>query len=111
MRDVVWFLVGDRADWLGAVDGPAHLSFVDDKVWVSATGTADLRRDAATIEELGDPVSDAWFQEDQSPVALRFDVDHGDWWTAPHAAKAAIDLVKARVTGTEPDMGERGEVR
>jgi general stress protein 26 len=108
--DQVWFLVGDGADWLGSADGPAHLSFVDDKVWVSATGTAALLRDAATIEALGDPISDAWFQEEQDPVALRFDVDHGEWWTAPHAAKAAIDLVKAKVTGTEPDLGERGAI-
>jgi general stress protein 26 len=108
--DVVWFLVGDGADWLGAVDGPAHLSFVDDRTWVSATGRASVVQDPATIEELGDPVSGAWFEEGQCPLALRFDVDHGDWWTAPNAAKVAIGLVKAKVTGSEPDIGERGEV-
>lgn len=108
--DRVWFLVGDGADWLDAVDGPAHLSFVDDKTWVSATGTAEVLREPAIIDELGDPVSGAWFEEDQSPLALRFDLDHGDWWTAPNAAKVAIGLVKAKVTGTEPDIGERGEV-
>ena len=108
--DAVWFLVGDGADWLDAVDGPAHLSFVDDKTWVSATGSAGLFRDPAVIEELGDPVSDAWFEEDQDPLALRFDVQHGSWWTAPSAPKAAIGLVKAKVTRTEPDIGEHGEV-
>ena len=58
----------------------------------------------------GDPVSDAWCQEGQSPLALRFDVDHGNGWTAPNAVKFAIGLVKAKVTGTEPDIGEHGEV-
>lgn len=109
--DLVWFLVGDGADWLGDVDGPAHLSFVDDKTWVSATGTAGVFTDPQVIEELGDPVSDAWFAEDQSPLALRVDVEHGSWWTAPNAAKAAIGLVKAKVTKTEPDIGEHGAVR
>lgn len=108
--DAVWFLIGDGADWLDAVDGPAHLAFVDDKTWVSATGRAHLVRDAATIEELGDPISGSWFEEGQDPLALRFDVDHGDWWTAPNAAKVAIGLVKAKVTGSGPDIGERGEV-
>ena len=108
--DVGWFLVGDGAEWLGQVEGPAHLAFVDDKVWVSASGSATVIDDASTIEELEDPVSGAWFQEDQSPLALRFDVDHGSWWTAPTAAKAAIGLVKAKVTGSEPTIGEHGVV-
>jgi len=108
--DLVWFLVGDGADWLGDLDGPAHLSFVDDKVWVSATGTAGTFQDPAVIEDLGDPVSDAWFEESQSPLALRFDVQQGSWWTAPNAAKAAVGLVKAKVTGSEPDIGEHGTV-
>ncbi|MGN6696041.1 MAG: pyridoxamine 5'-phosphate oxidase family protein [Aquihabitans sp.] len=108
--DLVWFLVGDKADWLEDLDGPAHLSFVDDKTWVSATGTAGVFTDPVVLEALGDPVSDAWFQEDQVPLALRVDVVHGSWWTAPHAAKAAIGLVKAKVTGTEPDIGDHGSV-
>ncbi|MCU1369381.1 MAG: pyridoxamine 5-phosphate oxidase [Ilumatobacteraceae bacterium] len=108
--DRVWFLVGDGAEWLGQTGGSGHLSFVDDKTWVSATGTAELVRDPAVIEELGDPVSGAWFQEDQSPIALRIDVEHGSWWTAPNAAKAAIGLVKAKITKTEPDIGEHGSV-
>jgi general stress protein 26 len=108
--DLVWFLVGDGADWIGDADGPAHLSFVDDKVWVSATGTAGVFRDSQVIEDLGDPVSDAWFKEGQSSLALQFDVHHGSWWTAPNAAKAAIGLVKAKVTGTEPDVGDHGSV-
>ncbi|MEO6627107.1 MAG: pyridoxamine 5'-phosphate oxidase family protein [Aquihabitans sp.] len=106
----VWFLVGDGADWLNSVDGPAHLSFVDDETWVSASGTASVVNDPAAIEELGDPVSDAWFQEGQSPLALRFLVANGSWWSAPGAVRAAIGLVKAKVTGSEPDIGEHGSV-
>ncbi len=109
--DDVWFLVGDQADWLDAVDGDAHLAFVDDKTWVSATGPAELVRDPVILEGLGDPISDAWFQEEQSPIALHVEVDRGSWWTAPNAAKAAIGLVKAKVTGDQPDIGEHGELR
>ena len=108
--DEVWFLVGDGADWLDAIDGPAHLSFVDDKTWVSASGVAGRFEDPQVIEDLGDPISDAWFAEGQSPVALRFTVQRGSWWTAPNAAKAAIGLVKAKVTGTEPAIGDHGTV-
>jgi len=108
--DAVWFLIGDTADWLGDAGGAGHLSFVDDKTWVSATGRSEVIRDPRTIEELGNPVSDVWFEEGHDPLALRFDVDHGSWWTAPNAAKAAIGLVKAKVTKTEPDIGDHGSV-
>ena len=108
--DEVWFLVGDGADWLDSIDGPGHLSFVDDKTWVSASGAASVVNDAATIEALGDPISDTWFQEGQSPLALRFLVASGSWWSAPGAARAAIGLVTAKVTGSEPDIGEHGSV-
>jgi general stress protein 26 len=108
--DEVWFLVGDQADWLDALGGPAHLSLVDDKTWVSATGSAELVRDPVIIEALGDPISDAWFEEDQSPLAVRVAVDHGSWWSAPNAAKAAIGLVKAKVTRSQPDIGDHGSV-
>lgn len=108
--DDVWFLVGDGADWLDAIDGPAHLSFVDDDVWVSVSGAAGRFEDPKVIEELGDPVSDAWFAEDQSPLALRFRADHGSWWSAPGKARLAIGLAKAKLTGTEPDVGAHGAV-
>lgn len=108
--DEVWFLVGDGADWLDALGGPAHLAFVDDKVWVSASGTAELVRDPVIIEALGNPISDAWFEEGQSPLALCFSVAHGSWWDAPNAAKAALGLVKAKLTRSEPSIGEHGSV-
>ena len=108
--DAVWFLVGDQAEWLGDVDGPVNVTFVDDKTWVSVSGTGALFQDPKVVEELGDPVSDAWFQEGQSPLALRVDVEHGEWWTAPTFVRAAIGVAKAKVTGTTPDIGDHGEV-
>jgi len=106
----VWFLVGEGTDWLTDLGGPLNLTFVDDKTWVSASGTAALVRDQQVLDDLGDPVSDAWFHEGSSPVALRFDVDHGDWWTAPSFVRAALGVIKSKASGTQPDIGERGQV-
>jgi general stress protein 26 len=108
--DAAWFLVGDDASWLPSDGERGNLTFVDDKKWVSAAGTVTRVTDPAVIEDLGDPVSDAWFQEGHDPVALRFDVHHGDWWTAPGFVTSAIKLVTAKVTGSEPSIGERGQV-
>ena len=108
--DALWFLVGDEADWLPAADGPANAVFVDDKVWVSTTGNVSTTRDASVIQELNDAGSDAWFQEDQDPVALRLDVDHGDWWAVSSKIGAAAKVAIAKITGKEPDVGDRGEL-
>lgn len=108
--DDVWFLVGDGADWLDSIDGPAHLSFVGDSTWVSVSGAAGRFEDPQVIEDLGDPVSDAWFAEDQEPLALRFRASHGSWWSSPGKAKLAIGLAKAKLSGTEPDLGDHGTV-
>ena len=64
--------------------------------------------DPATLEDLGDPVTDTWFQEDAEPIAVRVDVGHADWWDAPGRLRQALSLAGAKVSGSQPDMGERG---
>lgn len=106
----VWFLVGDGTDWLPSTAGQVNVAFVDDKAWVSVAGTATTTTDAKVLEDLGDPVSDAYFNEDEDPVALRIAVDHTDWWTAPGTVRALAGFAKAIATDQVPDVGERGEI-
>jgi general stress protein 26 len=104
----VWFIVDRHAEWVGPDLGMAHLAFVDDTTWISATGPATTVDDPATLEELGDPITDTWFQEDAEPIAVRVSVGHADWWDAPGRLRQALSLVGAKVSGSQPDMGERG---
>jgi general stress protein 26 len=106
----VWFLVDAGAPWLPADGDAVHATFVADDLWSSVTGPAMVVRDPQLIEELGDPVSDTWFQEGAAPAALRIDAEHGDWWTSSGAIRGAIEMVRAKVAGSEPDIGERGTV-
>ncbi len=108
--DAVWFLVGDDAPWLDSARGPVNVAFVDDKMWVSVSGMGSTTTDPAVLDDLGDPVSDAWFQEGHEPVALKVEVAHGDWWTSPGALRMAVDVAGAKLTGQEPSGGDRGEV-
>jgi len=64
--------------------------------------------DRSVIDDLGDPVSDAWFEDGASPAALRGDVTRADYWDAPGKVVQLAKLGKAAVTGSAPDMGERG---
>ncbi len=106
----VWFLVDAQADWVADRIDTANVAFVDDDTWVSVTGTATLVQDPAVIDDLGDPVSDAWFDEDTPPGALRIDVGHADYWSAPGKLAQLFQLGKAALTQDAPDMGDRGTV-
>lgn len=108
----VWFLVAADAEWLDEIrNGYLGVAFVDGTTWVAASGPGELVSDAAVLRELGDPVSDAWFDDDRPPVALRVDVRSADYWDGPNRFTQLIGLGKAAVTGRPPDLGERGVVR
>ncbi|HRW38618.1 MAG TPA: pyridoxamine 5'-phosphate oxidase family protein [Aquihabitans sp.] len=109
--DRVWFLVARDAEWLPAASaGPINVALSTDDRWVSLSGRASLVTDPGAIAELGDPISDAWFHGDHPPAALRVDVEHGDWWASAGGPRVAVELVKAKLTGAEPDTGDRGAV-
>lgn len=107
----VWFLVDADAGWQPGEIGEANLAFVDDDRWVSAVGHVQFVTDEATLDELGDPVSDAFFTPGAERAALRVLVDHADHWTAAGTLRRLIDLGAAAVTGRSPDLGDRGVVR
>lgn len=107
----LWFLVADDADWLGEAEGDLNVSLVDDSTWISVTATGELIRDRAVLDDLGDPVSDTWFEDGKDPVALQATVHHVDWWSAPGKVGQVIGLAKGVLGGGPPDVGDRGEIR
>jgi general stress protein 26 len=106
----VWFLVDPGADWRPFEVEKVNLAFVDDTRWISATGHAQYVTDEATLEDLGDPVSDTYLN-DVSPAALRIMVERADYWSGPGRLRQLVRLGTAAVSGHQPDMGERGVVR
>jgi general stress protein 26 len=108
--DTIWFLVAADTDWLPELDGgPVQVVIQGDQVYAAVSGSARTTSDPQVLDELGDPVSDTWFNEHE-PLALRVDVREGDWWTTPGLVRAALQVVKAKVTDDAPDLGERGTV-
>ena len=106
----VWFLVSDLTTWLPDLDGPANLAVASDRFWLSVAGTCVLVDDPNLVADLGDPISDAWFQEGHDPVAVRFDALRGEWWSAPNMARTALEVAKAKLTGSQPEPGDHGQV-
>jgi general stress protein 26 len=104
----MWFLVDRHADWVAESLGTANVALVDTTTWVSATGPASTIADRAVLDDLGDPVTDTWFEDGAEPVALKVAVEHADWWEAPGRLRQVVELAGAKVTGHRPDMGDRG---
>jgi general stress protein 26 len=106
----VWFLVDASAPWLANPLTTVNVAFADGDTWVSACGSGTVVKDANVIDELGDPVSDAWFDEGSTPAALRVAVGHADYWDAPGRLSQLVKMGKAAVTQEPPDMGDRGVI-
>ena len=107
----VWFLVDADAEWVSSAMPSVNVAFTDSDTWVSATGSATVVTDRAVLEDLGDPESDAWFQEGTTPAALKVSVGEADYWDAPNRVGQLFAVGKALITRSQPDIGERGVVR
>lgn len=83
--------------------------------YLSMSGTAELVRDKAKIEELWRPVLKAWFPKglDEPDIALlKVSVDRAEYWDSPGSAVAhAFSMVKALFTGEQAKLGDHAQVR
>jgi general stress protein 26 len=71
--------------------------------YVSVSGTADIVKDHAKIEELWTPIHKAWFPkgiEDPNLVLLKVTVEQAEYWDAPSGTIVQLfGFIKALVTG------------
>lgn len=83
-----------------------NLAFADGSTWLSVAGHGQLVDDRARVDELWNPVVEAWFPDgkDSPDVALlRVDPDSAEYWDSPGGRVAsALAFVKAKVAGERP---------
>ena len=93
-----------------------NVSFADtdNQRYISVSGTAQLVRDQAMIEELWRPEFKMWFPEgkdDPEIALLRVSLEKAEYWDSPSSTIGyALSFVSSLVTGKEPDMGENRKV-
>lgn len=93
-----------------------NLSFSapDKQRYVSLSGTAELVRDRAKMEQLWKPALKAWFpQELEEPdiALLKVTATKGEYWDAPAGWVAkAVGFVKAATTGDREDLTENQKI-
>jgi general stress protein 26 len=112
----VWFFIdvtSEHADLIRA-EKRVNLAFSDGSTWLSVAGHGDVRQDRELIEELWNPVVEAWFPDGKASPAvglLFVGSDSAEYWDTPGGRIAsAFAFAKAKVTGNRPDVGESGTV-
>lgn len=92
-----------------------NVSFSDIKnqTYLSLSGTAELVRDKAKIEELWEPILKAWFPQgtDTPDIALlKVTAEKAEYWDSPgNFLSRTIELVRA-MTGQPVQIGENKKV-
>lgn len=111
----LWFFVSDKEAFTGELPGhpSVNVSFadVDDHLYVSVSGRAELLRDRAKAEELWSPAVKAWFPQgidDPHLALLRVQLQSAEYWdTANSKMVTLFALAKAAITGKPPtNVGE-----
>lgn len=85
-----------------------------DNSFVSLCGSASLVFDRAQIDAHWNDMLKAWFpdgKDDPNIALLKVDVDQAEYWDSPGSRMVvAFDYLKARLTGTRPQLGENKKV-
>jgi len=114
----IWFFTNASSHKVTEIEQlpKVNLSFADpdDQRYVSISGTAQLSRDRAKIDELWRPEFKIWFPEgkdDPEIALLRVSLEKAEYWDSPSSTIGyALSFVSSLVTGKQPDMGENKKV-
>ena len=93
-----------------------NVSFADpdNQRYISVSGSAQLVRDRAKIDELWRPQFKIWFAEgkdDPEIALLRVRLEKAEYWDSPSSTIGyALSFVTSLVTGKQPDLGENRKV-
>lgn len=112
----VWFVTGRDTPKIDELSSgrTAVITAQDSKRWLAATGTASTSDDQQRIEHLWSEPMKAWFPEgtqDSDLVALRVDLDDGEYWdlAGGRMLRFGLGVANSVATGSEIDEDEQGD--
>jgi general stress protein 26 len=114
----IWFLTDARSAKDHEI-GNAHdvgLVVIDsqDSAYLSITGRAEIFRDSAKAADIWKATDRMWWPDgpdDANLKLLRVELRTAELWDGPASAVvAAFELVKTKVTGQEPNLGQNRKV-
>lgn len=115
---VVRFLSNRVSGKTQEIDEEHHinLTFANESTndFASLSGIATQSQDRAMIKELWNAYADAWFDGDAETadvVVITFRPSEGQYWDSTGSSILhAFELVRTKVTGGKPNVGEHGKV-
>ena len=115
---IIWFLTDVRSgkDEEVAASPDIGLVFIDagDKAYLSITGRAEILRDTARAAGIWKSTDQAWWPggpDDPTLRVLRVEPRAAELWDGPSSSVvAAFEFAKAKLTGTEPNLGENRKI-
>jgi general stress protein 26 len=110
----IWFFTNASSHKVSEIEKlpKVNVSFADpdNQRYISVTGTAQLSRDQAKIDELWRPEFKMWFpkgKDDPEIALLRVNLEKAEYWDSPSSTVGyALKFVSSIVTGKRPDLGE-----
>jgi general stress protein 26 len=114
----LWFFTSASSHKVSEIEKlpKVNVSFADpdNQRYISVSGTAQLVRDRAKIDELWRPEFKIWFpegKEDPEVALLRVNLEKAEYWDSPSSTIGyALSFVSSLVTGKQPDLGENRKV-
>jgi general stress protein 26 len=103
-----WFFLDTTSETAANLrtDPRVNLAFGDASTWLSVAGHGELLRDDAKIDDLWNPMVEAWFPDGKdSPdlTLLHVSADSAQYWDTPGGRVAsALAFVRTKVTGDRP---------
>jgi len=116
----MWFFISDEATFISAVqqhpEVNVNFSDVDDSLFVSISGRAEVLRDRQKAEELWNAMVKPWFPEGVDAPHLRLlkvQIHTAEYWDSGSGKMMQLfAMAKAAITGEQPkNIGEHGTLR
>jgi general stress protein 26 len=90
------------------------LAFADTsgQKYVSLAGDAEVSSDRSKIYELWGTPAKAWWESADDPNIriLKVTPEEAQYWDSPGTTVSYVKMAAAALTGSRPDMGEKGKV-
>ena len=112
----IWFFTQDPSPKSEdiAANPEVNVAYADGKGYLSIAGTATLEHNPTRIDQLWNPMAEAWFEngrDDPSVALLRVDARSAEYWSSDKPGVVrAFEIAKAIITKSQPDVGENRTV-
>jgi general stress protein 26 len=114
----LWFFTSSNTHKTEEIekDNRVNVSYAspESNTYVSVSGTAEIVKDQAKIDEYWNDILRAWFPEGKdSPdlVLLKISVEQAEYWDSPSSTIVHIaGFIKALATGERADGGENKKI-